>query len=172
MNDSICPCRLMAAEKLSLAACCGPNLEAPSRAPTAEAQMRARYSAYVLGKLDFIHDTMAPETRKEFDRKSVARWSSQSQWLGLEVQATENGQPGDAEGVVEFSAHFTAEGKKQEHHERALFRFEPTDKAWVFVDALNRIKAPVVKGPQPGRNDPCPCGSGKKFKKCHGAAAA
>ena len=26
-------------------------------------------------------------------------------------------------------------------------------------------------GPQPGRNDPCPCGSGKKFKKCHGAAA-
>ena len=101
MNDSICPCRLMAAEKLSLAACCGPNLEAPSRAPTAEAQMRARYSAYVLGKLDFIHDTMAPETRKDFDRKSVARWSSQSQWLGLEVQATENGQPGDAEGVVD-----------------------------------------------------------------------
>ena len=27
----------------------------------------------------------------------------------------------------------------------------------------------IVKGAQPGRNDPCPCGSGKKFKKCHGA---
>ncbi len=27
----------------------------------------------------------------------------------------------------------------------------------------------IVKGEQPGRNDPCPCGSGKKFKKCHGA---
>jgi uncharacterized protein len=26
----------------------------------------------------------------------------------------------------------------------------------------------IVKGEQPGRNDPCPCGSGKKFKKCHG----
>jgi preprotein translocase subunit SecA len=25
--------------------------------------------------------------------------------------------------------------------------------------------------PKVGRNDPCPCGSGKKFKKCHGAAA-
>ncbi|HLL12194.1 MAG TPA: SEC-C metal-binding domain-containing protein, partial [Rubrivivax sp.] len=24
----------------------------------------------------------------------------------------------------------------------------------------------------PGRNDPCPCGSGKKFKRCHGAAGA
>jgi uncharacterized protein len=30
-----------------------------------------------------------------------------------------------------------------------------------------RVEA-VVKGDQPGRNDPCPCGSGKKFKKCHG----
>jgi preprotein translocase subunit SecA len=27
-------------------------------------------------------------------------------------------------------------------------------------------------GPKVGRNDPCPCGSGKKYKKCHGAAAA
>ena len=28
---------------------------------------------------------------------------------------------------------------------------------------------PVVAGPKVGRNDPCPCGSGKKYKKCHGA---
>jgi len=28
---------------------------------------------------------------------------------------------------------------------------------------------PVRKAPEPGRNDPCPCGSGKKYKKCHGA---
>lgn len=28
---------------------------------------------------------------------------------------------------------------------------------------------PVRKEPEPGRNDPCPCGSGKKYKKCHGA---
>jgi len=133
--------------------------------------MRARYSAYALGKLDYIRDTMAPETRKDFDRKSVARWSSQSEWLGLEIHGLEDGQPGDKTGIVDFSAHFTTEGKKQEHRERALFRFEPIEGAWVFVDALNRNKEPVVKGPQPGRNDPCPCGSGKKFKKCCGAAA-
>jgi len=29
--------------------------------------------------------------------------------------------------------------------------------------------APVRKAAEPGRNDPCPCGSGKKYKKCHGA---
>jgi preprotein translocase subunit SecA len=30
---------------------------------------------------------------------------------------------------------------------------------------------PVIKGPKTGRNDPCPCGSGKKYKKCHGVTA-
>jgi uncharacterized protein len=30
----------------------------------------------------------------------------------------------------------------------------------------------VRKAPEPGRNDPCPCGSGKKYKKCHGAGGA
>ncbi len=134
--------------------------------------MRARYSAYALGKLDFIRDTMSPETRKDFDRKSVARWSSQSEWLGLEVQSTGEGRPGDTQGIVEFTAHFNQDGKKQAHHERALFRYEMVEGQWVFVDAIGRVKEPVVKGPQPGRNDPCPCGSGKKFKKCHGAAVA
>ncbi|MDQ3265777.1 MAG: preprotein translocase subunit SecA [Myxococcota bacterium] len=32
--------------------------------------------------------------------------------------------------------------------------------------------APAREGPKVGRNDPCPCGSGKKYKKCHGAEAA
>ena len=32
-----------------------------------------------------------------------------------------------------------------------------------------RQKAPVSVAKEPGRNDPCPCGSGKKYKKCHGA---
>ncbi len=32
-------------------------------------------------------------------------------------------------------------------------------------------KQPVLKGPKVGRNDPCPCGSGKKYKKCCGVAA-
>jgi ABC-type polar amino acid transport system ATPase subunit len=38
-------------------------------------------------------------------------------------------------------------------------------------EEANRKAQPVVKGAQPGRNDPCPCGSGKKYKKCCGAAA-
>ena len=46
------------------------------------------------------------------------------------------------------------------------------DSAGVAVlgdDALVTVKR---AGDKVGRNDPCPCGSGKKYKKCHGAAAA
>ena len=39
------------------------------------------------------------------------------------------------------------------------------------VTGASTEKQPVVKGPKVGRNDPCPCGSGKKYKKCHGVSA-
>ncbi len=32
--------------------------------------------------------------------------------------------------------------------------------------SLGSLREPLVKGPKVGRNDPCPCGSGKKYKKC------
>ena len=35
-------------------------------------------------------------------------------------------------------------------------------------DTRERQQQPIVKEKLPGRNDPCPCGSGKKFKNCHG----
>jgi preprotein translocase subunit SecA len=37
--------------------------------------------------------------------------------------------------------------------------------------ATAAVAQPVIKGEKVGRNDPCPCGSGKKYKKCHGAEA-
>jgi preprotein translocase subunit SecA len=44
--------------------------------------------------------------------------------------------------------------------------FDPSDGAATAVR-----KEPVKVGPKIGRNDPCPCGSGKKFKQCHGKDA-
>ncbi|MCC6898570.1 MAG: SEC-C domain-containing protein [Polyangiaceae bacterium] len=57
-----------------------------------------------------------------------------------------------------------------EHRERATF--EKREGVWLFADA-EPLAGPTVKneGPRIGRNDPCHCGSGKKFKKCHGKAA-
>jgi preprotein translocase subunit SecA len=41
-----------------------------------------------------------------------------------------------------------------------------------FHDPSEQKQAPVTVGPKIGRNDPCPCGSGKKYKACHGKDAA
>jgi SEC-C motif-containing protein len=171
MNDKTCPCRGRAPEPLPYSACCAPHLEAGEEARTAEALMRARYSAYALGNIDFLFESLAPESRFDFDRKAVQHWSSQSQWLGLDILSTEGGQTGDAEGFVEFVAHFVLDGKTQAHRERSKFRFDADEGRWYFLQEANRKAQPIVKGAQPGRNDPCPCGSGKKYKKCCGAAA-
>lgn len=133
--------------------------------------MRSRYTAYVLGRIDYLQDTLAPEHRAGFDRKAAADWSKKSQWLGLDIEATEGGQPGDAKGHVDLTAHYIAEGLRQAHRERSWFRFDEADQRWYFVEGETRKSAPVVREARPGRNDPCSCGSGKKYKKCCGVAA-
>ncbi len=46
---------------------------------------------------------------------------------------------------------------------------DPNQAAAAAQDTRGRQpQAPIVKEKLPGRNDPCPCGSGKKFKNCHG----
>ena len=81
-----CPC----GNGESLAACCGPILDG-APAPTAEALMRSRYTAYTTGNVEHVVVTHDPATRDKVDRDGIAAWSSQSKWLGLEVLATEGG---------------------------------------------------------------------------------
>ncbi len=169
MTDAICPCRVIDAEKRDYAACCKPYLEEGKAPPTAEALMRSRYTAFVRGDVDYLEETLAPGTRDDFDKKAITHWAKQSQWLGLEVLSAEDGRESDEKGYVEFIAHFSLEGERYAHRERSLFG--KVDGRWYFQEEANRKNQPIVKGAQPGRNDPCPCGSGKKFKKCCGANA-
>lgn len=169
MTDAICPCRVTDSERRDYADCCKPYLEEGKAAPTAEALMRSRYTAFVHGDVDYLENTLAPGTREDFDRKAIGHWAKQSQWLGLDILSTEGGGEGDEAGFVEFIAHFNFEGERRAHRERSLFR--KVDDRWYFQEEANRKSQPIVKGAQPGRNDPCPCGSGKKYKKCCGAAA-
>ncbi|MGJ0453500.1 MAG: YchJ family protein [Methylocystis sp.] len=171
MTDQTCPCRAMDAQQHSYSACCARYIEEKLPAPSAEALMRSRYTAFARGDIDYLVDSLAPESRYDFDRKAITHWSRNSQWLGLEILSTEQGQQGDETGYVEFVAHFTSEGERYAHRERSLFRHDAQDGRWYFLEEANRKSAPVVKGKQAGRNDPCPCGSGKKFKKCCGVAA-
>ncbi|HOB72606.1 MAG TPA: YchJ family metal-binding protein, partial [bacterium] len=73
----------------------------------------------------------------------------------------------DDEGYVEFKAHSVVEDVSQVHHENA--RFIKVKGSWYFEDGEQMLPETVKReSPKTGRNDPCPCGSGKKFKKCCG----
>ncbi len=129
--------------------------------------MRSRYSAYAVGAIDYLGDTLHPDYRSDWDRDATARWASHSDWLNLEIRDTEAGGEDDDEGFVEFVAHFEENGEHKVHHERS--RFQRHGGRWYYVDG--QLPKPVTlrkDGPKVGRNDPCPCGSGKKFKKCCG----
>jgi SEC-C motif domain protein len=144
--------------------CCEPILNGTSTAPTAEALMRARYSAYATANIDFVARTSHSSTRADFDRESARKWAEQSQWHGLEIINVIDGKENDDKGSVEFIATYSQKDEKIEHHEVATFRKE--DGVWTFVDG--RMSHQPFRRDQPkiGRNDPCPCGSGKKYKKC------
>lgn len=162
---SKCPC----GSGQSLDACCGPIIGG-SPAPTAEALMRSRYTAYVQRDIPHLERTLSAEQRKDFAPEEAKKWAESSEWIGLTIIRTEQGGPDDQQGVVEFSAKFRVEGKDQEHFETALFGRE--DGRWVYTGQRDGPGTTVRReGPKVGRNDPCPCGSGRKYKKCCGAAA-
>lgn len=159
---SLCPC----GSGRGLEECCGP-IVGGAPAPTAEALMRSRYTAFVLGDMDHIARTHAPEVREDFNAADAKRWSSESKWDGLEIRHIEGGGAGDEAGSVEFVARFRSGGQVHAHHELATFRRE--DGVWYYVDGQLNPKAAPRHVDKVGRNDPCPCGSGKKYKKCCGA---
>ena len=156
-----CPC----GSGVVYAGCCGPIIDG-TPAPTAEALMRSRYSAYVKGAIDHVVATHDAATRGEVDRDGAAQWSRETEWGGLEILATAKGREGDTEGTVEFVARGATRGQPFAQRERA--RFKKVDGSWYYVDG-DMVREPVRAKVTPGRNEPCPCGSGKKYKKCHGA---
>ncbi|HET6611234.1 MAG TPA: YchJ family protein [Kofleriaceae bacterium] len=161
-----CPC----GSGKTFADCCQLYLSGTEKPPTAEALMRSRYSAYVVHDIDYVFRTHDPKTSDDVDREASEKWSTQAEWQGMEVVSTEGGQAGDKKGVVEFIARYRLKDQDFTHHE--ISQFERRDGTWLYLDGEMVKPKPVRRAePKVGRNEPCPCGSGKKYKKCHGAAA-
>ncbi len=160
-----CPC----GSGRDYAACCGQYISGEAKAPNAEALMRSRYTAYVKGAIDYIIATCDREGDEGIDVDATRRWSEKSTWLGLAIHRTEKGGPADSEGVVEFTATYILDGLREEHREIASF--VKKDGTWLYSEGEVVPRTVVREGPKIGRNDPCPCGSGKKYKKCCGARA-
>lgn len=139
-----------------------------SAAATAEALMRSRYSAYVLGYIDYLATSLHPQHRADLDLSATRRWAKQAQWVGLDVISCSAGGENDESGEVEFIATFKEKDLLKTHHERALFK--RSEGVWYYVDGeLAKQQTNIKSTIKVGRNQACPCGSGKKFKKCCGA---
>jgi len=162
-REENCPCK----SGKTFGECCGPLLDGTANAETAEALMRARYSAYVTCSVDFLKKSSSAALQAELSEEELKTLSRAAKWHGLEIIATEKGQKDDDTGVVEFRALYTANGDFCNHHERSTFIRE--DGEWKFQDGDFVKDVPLHREePKVGRNDPCPCGSGKKYKKCCG----
>jgi SEC-C motif domain protein len=149
----------------ALEAYCLPFVRGEKLPQTAAELMASRYVAYATFAIDYLLATHDPSSRARADRKATEEWSRRADWRGLELLSTERGGPDDDTGVVEFVARYAIDGVEYKHHERS--EFKRIDGRWFFLNG-EKVSAPPVRrtGEKVGRNDPCPCGSGKKHKKC------
>lgn len=163
MMENTCPC----GSQLDYDKCCGPFHQKEKSPGSAEKLMRARYSAFVKNNIDFIAETHVPGTT-DFDINEAKTWATDSTWKGLQILNTERGKEDNKDGVVEFKAIYAdKEGKDYLHHE--ISTFKKIEDKWYYEDGQMVGTGPLVRStPKVGRNEPCPCGSGKKFKKCCG----
>ncbi|WP_353176189.1 YchJ family metal-binding protein [Salinisphaera sp. T5B8] len=141
-----CPCQ----SGLAYAQCCAPYHRGRP-APTPQALMRARYSAYALGDTAYVKSSWHASTRP-----ATLDLPAGDRWLGLTV--VDSGETDDA-GWVHFRAISRDDNGFAVLEEYSRFLREHGQ--WFYVDG-----EPTVTALEPGRNDPCPCGSGRKFKKC------
>ncbi|RDL46225.1 zinc chelation protein SecC [Marinomonas piezotolerans] len=142
----------------------------PGTAPTAEALMRSRYTAFALNKFDYIAETQKLQSDPKQSADAIEDSNGATQWVRLTIEDVQEGSEKDNSGMVAFSAHFK-EGKNTGRlSERSLF--EKHDGSWYYIAGEHEVQGNtphvIPKENKIGRNDPCYCGSGKKFKKCCG----
>ena len=145
--------------------CCEPAHTGTTPSKTAEALMRSRYCAYVKKCIPYLGESLHPDHREDWSEENTKSWADSSDWLSLDIISTEAGLETDEHGLVEFVATYNEGKQKTSHHE--LSRFQKIDNRWYYVDGESPKPETVRnESPKVGRNEPCPCGSGKKFKKC------
>lgn len=123
-----CPC----ASKLTYDRCCQPFIEGKKAAETATLLMRSRFSAYALGKVDYLLATTAESERAKLDRDELIQYCRTIRCVSLKILSAELGGPEDETGTVKFHASLQVQGKRQLHSE--LSRFSREAGAWVYVD--------------------------------------
>jgi SEC-C motif-containing protein len=121
--------------------------------------MRSRYSAFALGEAAYLARTTV-RTTLPVELAELEKWCKSVAWLGLSVVDRAGGGVEDESGEVEFEARYMERGRMVSLKERS--RFLRRDGAWLYENGPTQVQETAVE-----RNQPCPCGSGRKFKACH-----
>ena len=110
------------------AQCCAPYPTGTATAPTAEALMRSRYTAFALGRSDYLLATWHPDTRPA----DLTPDTPPLRWLGLVIHAHHAGQATDTTGTVQFTARYKAGGRAGRLTETS--RFVRLAGRWVYLE--------------------------------------
>jgi SEC-C motif domain protein len=151
INSPLCPC----GSKLPYTSCCLPILEGHQLAETAEGLMRSRYTAFVHKHEQHILASWHKKNRPEklnFEDNPVV-------WLGLTIHEVREGSKNDMVGTVDFTSTYLENGQIARLRENSQFVRE--DGLWYYLRGECNVTRQKVE-----RNAHCPCGSGKKFKRC------
>jgi len=126
-----CPCQ----SQLPYEKCCGQYHKSGGHAPTAEALMRSRYTAYVMGDAQYLFRTWHANTRPTLQSLKA---SGPQTLIGLKILSTQAGGENDKKGMVEFiSSRFSPSslmGEIEQHKEKSLFT--RVKDHWVYIDAI------------------------------------
>ena len=136
--------------------CCGQYISGISIAPDAESLMRSRYTAYQRGDVSWLVESWHKSQRSPELEAIISTNLSGTDWLGLNVISHDYNNDSN-EAFVTFFARYCEKNQTSAIYERS--RFIREEQHWYYVDGVHL---------QAGRNDTCPCGSGRKYKKCCG----
>ncbi len=122
-----CPC----GSQTPYAQCCEP-FHVQGKAPTAEALMRSRYSAFALKLVPYLVATTHPDARTKTLKEEISLTCKRLVWIHLDVLDVWQGGEKEKVGKVRFRATYLEEGKEGVHEEYS--RFKRHKGAWMYVD--------------------------------------
>jgi SEC-C motif-containing protein len=125
-----CPCT----SKKPYDRCCGPFHAGSAVPETAEQLMRSRFSAYALGKVDYLIATRSEAKRAGENREEMVQYCKSVSCVGLKIVNKEKGGKADDSGLVTFHASLQANGRRSLHIETSTFARE--NGRWVYVDGV------------------------------------
>ena len=156
-GEQPCPC----GSGKTYAQCCQPILKRQRPAETAEQLMRSRFTAHVAHDYEHLHRTFVETWKEPYvpEEEEGGR-----EWTRLVIHSHETGPKPD-HATVDFTAYYREGDKELAFPEKA--EFHKIEGNWIYTKALRQGPAPIKSAQaKVGRNDPCPCGSGKKYKQC------